>query len=115
MVTVSLLLLALGPPLFAADLEALWTADGPQQTSPFGQNAAAAGDVNADGYDDVLVGSYDCTHRGAVALYLGSAVGLPASPSFQYEARPRRGTPSTWLIGDDDSEDLAPPSGAAGT
>jgi hypothetical protein len=40
----------------------------------------AAGDVNGDGYDDLLVGIYD-GDRGAVELYLGSADGLETTAS----------------------------------
>ncbi len=56
--------------------------------SEFGCAVAGAGDVNGDGYDDVLVGA--CTYgadpiegAGAVFLFLGSAGGLsPAAEPF---------------------------------
>lgn len=55
--------------------------------SYFGFAVSSAGDVNGDGYDDVIVGAphihvtngYD----GAAYLYLGSADGLSASPAWQ--------------------------------
>jgi hypothetical protein len=55
----------------------------------FGAVVAPAGDVNADGYADLLVGSplYSNGHasEGAAWLYLGSATGLPAAPDWTYE------------------------------
>lgn len=41
---------------------------------------AGVGDVNKDGFDDILVG--DATSAGTIYLYLGSAAGLPSSPSW---------------------------------
>jgi hypothetical protein len=50
-----------------------------------GYSVATAGDVNGDGYSDVLVGmpEYDegDTNEGAVFVFYGSASGLPANPS----------------------------------
>jgi flavodoxin len=49
----------------------------------FGTSVAGAGDVNDDGYDDVIVGAeeYDAGsfNEGAVFLFLGSASGIPDS------------------------------------
>ncbi|EKD76355.1 MAG: FG-GAP repeat protein [uncultured bacterium] len=46
----------------------------------FGLSVTGAGDVNNDGYDDVMVGAPDYTNiesqEGAVAVYYGSATGL---------------------------------------
>ena len=52
----------------------------------FGRAAAGAGDVNADGHADVIVGFSreswaSLTFAGGAYLYLGSASGLPAVPS----------------------------------
>lgn len=49
---------------------------------------AAAGDVNGDGYDDLLIGCYSCdvgaTNNGTVALWYGSATGLAAgAPNWE--------------------------------
>jgi hypothetical protein len=62
-----------------------WTAEGDQADGRFG-TVAPAGDVNGDGYDDVLVGAYNYDHpevdEGVVFLYLGSASGLAATPAW---------------------------------
>ena len=49
----------------------------------FGASVACAGDVNDDGYADVVVGADGATYvdREGVYLYLGSASGLPAIAS----------------------------------
>lgn len=64
-----------------------WTAVGETPQDLFGTAVASAGDVNGDGYADVLVGapgfpSY--TWRGKAYLYLGSPSGLEASPAWTY-------------------------------
>lgn len=59
---------------------AAWTAESDQPYAHFGVSVSTAGDVNADGYDDVLVGAYRYdsgqTDEGRVYLYYGSATGL---------------------------------------
>jgi hypothetical protein len=45
------------------------------------QSVASAGDVNGDGFGDLLVGAFGVNHdAGAFYLYLGSAAGLSSSP-----------------------------------
>ena len=56
-----------------------WTAEGGQNTAYFGFSVAGAGDVNNDGYDDILVGA---TGLGKVFLYLGSASGPSVTPDW---------------------------------
>ncbi len=57
-----------------------WTATGGTAFEYYGSSAAGAGDVNGDGYDDVIIGAqnYDgpSMNRGKVELYYGSATGL---------------------------------------
>ena len=56
----------------------------------FGSMATGAGDVNGDGYADVVVGAVDYANgqdgEGAAFVYLGSADGLEATPSWSYES-----------------------------
>jgi len=54
----------------------------------FGWSAGAAGDVNGDGYDDIIVGAHyhdrslTDQNAGKVYVYQGSAGGIEATPSF---------------------------------
>jgi hypothetical protein len=59
-----------------------WTAEGNEDGAAFGVSVATAGDVNRDGYSDVIVGADADTIGGAgrASVYLGSPVGLAASP-----------------------------------
>jgi hypothetical protein len=50
------------------------------QNSGFGRYLSSAGDINADGYADILVGADDFPNGGATFLYLGSAAGAFDDP-----------------------------------
>ncbi len=67
-----------------------WTAEGDQDNAAFGYSVATAGDVNGDGYDDVIIGApnfYNGEYReGRVFLFLGSASGLYATPTWTAES-----------------------------
>ena len=60
-------------------------ADGTQANDNFGVSVASAGDVNGDGYSDVIIGAwqYDESHvnEGAAFVYHGGAAGLSATPN----------------------------------
>ncbi len=66
------------------DSGAAWTVDGTQDNEAFGWSVATAGDVNADGFDDVIVGAFFhddvVNNSGAAFVYLGSASGLDTTP-----------------------------------
>ncbi|MGE5498488.1 MAG: FG-GAP-like repeat-containing protein, partial [Syntrophothermus sp.] len=66
-----------------------WMATGGQKEAYFGQRLASAGDVNGDGFGDVIIGanSYDNgqTDEGKVYLYYGTASGLSATPAWTAE------------------------------
>ena len=68
------------------ELTAAWTFDGAQATAQAGYSVAGAGDINGDGFADVLVGArrYDDTEidEGHVFLFHGSATGLSATPDW---------------------------------
>src|SRR5204863_5371998 len=60
--------------------------DANQDNAQFGYSAASAGDVNGDGYGDVMVSAllYDGpgnTDEGRAWLYYGNAAGLIATPA----------------------------------
>jgi MYXO-CTERM domain-containing protein len=67
-----------------------WDDEGEQANALYGQPVASAGDVDGDGYGDVLVGSfrYDNgqTDEGRVYLYLGSGMGLMTEPAWWVES-----------------------------
>ncbi len=50
----------------------------------FGASVAIAGDVNGDGYDDVVIGGGNAgfTSQGQVRVYLGGPTGLATSPAW---------------------------------
>ncbi|MBT3220461.1 MAG: hypothetical protein HN348_15350, partial [Proteobacteria bacterium] len=69
------------------ELSPNWVAESDQEYAYFGSSVASAGDVNGDGYGDVVVGAYGYDNaesdEGAVFVYLGSATGLSTSPDWQ--------------------------------
>ncbi len=61
-----------------------WLRYGPTEDEGYGTGVASAGDVNGDGYDDLIfTGSYT-SHPLEVLVYLGSATGLGATPVRTY-------------------------------
>src|SRR5262245_36589310 len=66
-----------------------WTVQGAQPGSQFGTSVASAGDVNGDGYSDVIVGAHQYEDgeyaEGAAFLYLSSASGLSTTPAWSDE------------------------------
>ena len=75
---------------------ASWTGESNQSTAYYGRAVATAGDVNGDGYDDVVVGShyYDSpeNNEGRAFLYLGSPSGLASSATWTAESNQANAT-----------------------
>ncbi|NLG27680.1 MAG: hypothetical protein GX557_07190, partial [Chloroflexi bacterium] len=65
---------------------AAWTGRGGQSQCDYGQAVDTAGDVNGDGYSDVVIGArrYDDGQidEGRIILYHGSPTGLRAAPAW---------------------------------
>ena len=68
---------------------AAWSVTGGQAGAQLGPGSGAAGDVNGDGYDDILVSAfrYDNgqTDEGRALLFLGSTAGLASTPAWSAE------------------------------
>ena len=66
--------------------EPAWSFESNQKGAHLGVAVAGAGDLNGDGYDDVVVGSdyYHLTRRdeGRVWVFLGSEAGLSPQPAW---------------------------------
>jgi hypothetical protein len=67
-----------------------WTAEGDQEGAQFGYSVSTAGDVNGDGYSDVIVGAYTYDNgeedEGAAFVFYGSADGLRDTPAWTDES-----------------------------
>ncbi|GAF96313.1 unnamed protein product, partial [marine sediment metagenome] len=67
-----------------------WTEDSDQIFAAFGISVGSAGDMDGDGYDDVVIGAhtYDNgeTNEGRAFVYLGDETGLSDSPDWTAES-----------------------------
>ena len=63
-----------------AKLPAVWTVDGTEQGGEFGSAVAAAGDINGDGFADIILGAPKMQNNvyrdGIVRIYTGGPGGL---------------------------------------
>ncbi|MBN1956203.1 MAG: FG-GAP repeat protein [Anaerolineae bacterium] len=72
------------PGIDGLDPNPAWTATGENNGDFFARATAAAGDVNGDGYSDVIVGAYGYpsnTRWGRAYIYHGGPTGLSTTPS----------------------------------
>ena len=69
---------------------AAWIGEGEQVGAEYGISVGRAGDVNGDGYSDVVVGAFRYTHgeveEGRAFVYYGSSTGLCDSLSWTAES-----------------------------
>jgi hypothetical protein len=83
------LLVAHAPAARASIVLGPWAPTGGQVGAAFGSSVAPAGDVNGDGYSDVIVGAplFDNgqVDEGRAFLFLGSPSGPAASPAWTWE------------------------------
>jgi hypothetical protein len=67
-----------------------WKAEGNQPNAVFGVSVGTAGDVNGDGYADVIVGAPYYANgqadEGQAFVYHGSATGLSTTPDWTAES-----------------------------
>lgn len=68
-------------------IDARWRAGSNRDGGFFGNSLAMGGDVNGDGYADLIVGSPEISQTGSgrAYLYLGSRFGLSEGPSWKAE------------------------------
>ena len=66
-----------------------WEYSFPQEGAHFGIDVSSAGDTNADGYAEILVGAHlyddEQAAEGAVFAFFGSALGIVSQPVWQVE------------------------------
>lgn len=78
-----------------------WTAESNQAGAEFGHGANTAGDVNGDGYADIVIGApygdYGEIDEGRVFVYYGSASGLNATPAWTAESDQANAKFGNWV------------------
>jgi|TARA_B100001094_G_scaffold180854_1_gene175239 hypothetical protein len=67
-----------------------WTRSGESANDLLGRMFASAGDVNEDGYDDVLLMKLEASRSGKVELHLGSPSGLNANSELLATGNPQQ-------------------------
>ncbi|MCK4579580.1 MAG: FG-GAP repeat protein, partial [Candidatus Marinimicrobia bacterium] len=80
-----------------------WEAGTDVDFANFGNSVATAGDVNGDGYSDVIIGAYNyaddgLSWEGAAFVYYGSSGGLSLTPDWSGESN-ETGAYFGWSVG----------------
>jgi hypothetical protein len=82
--------------------DANWMVEGNVSFASLGNSVGTAGDVNGDGYDDVIIGAPLYTNgqasEGRAFVYLGSIDGLSATPDWTFECD-QNGAYCGWSVG----------------
>ncbi len=85
------------------DTAVSWFAEGNVPDSRFGDQISAAGDVNNDGYDDIVIGAVERgVYTGAAYMYLGSSTGLGNTPAWQFNGTQQGAAFGTGISGGGD-------------
>lgn len=88
-----------GTPSGAPSIEPATTLVGEQDLDGFGYAVDGAGDVDGDGFDDVLVGTLPAFGPGKAYLYRGSAQGLISEPDVVLQGTHELDAFGGWLAG----------------
>ncbi|MFC1735237.1 carboxypeptidase regulatory-like domain-containing protein [Candidatus Hydrogenedentota bacterium] len=87
----------------APDDTGVWMAEGNQSGALFGCSVAGAGDVNSDGYDDVVVGAYQYNNgelaEGTAFVFLGSVSGLVGNAPWDADVWMAEGNQNNAYLG----------------
>lgn len=69
---------------------AIWQYESDNISALFGKGVAGAGDINGDGYDDIIVGAGDYSGpeelEGKAYMFYGNSTGVNATPAWTYES-----------------------------
>ena len=76
-----------------------WMKDGTQNDAQFGYSVSTAGDINGDGYDEVIVGAPYYNDTGRAYVYQGSAGGM-VSETYWFTESDEEQTDYGWSVSD---------------